>query len=174
MVMRRSVRRVAPRRRLIWARNSQAGLLSDVQPQLGHDLLEDFRTQNDGSQPLGCTVTRIRMQLTLQTTLSLAGGVVAGIKVDQRNSDILAAESNPATFPHEDWMYWSWHPAVPAGAVDNPGDSVVASFDVDVRSQRKMEELGDSLFLWFGLASLVPPADDAIYNFRTSVLLKLP
>jgi len=166
--MMRTVRRAPARRKMIWARTNQAsgqGLDTTVN---AFDLLTGFRSQNGGAMPLGTTVTRVRIDLAVFPVVGVSGILYGGLIVETAP---LATGSFPDPFlqPHEDWMWWRGMPAVPPATSADQGDTIAAAYEIDVRSQRKMEELGQTLALVFRAEN-----QDIPFSFTTSVLLKLP
>lgn len=146
-------RRRAPLRKFVWAR-SFGILATGAGTPLGLDLLGNFQSEY-GAQLIGSTVVRIRGYIA-PTAIgggadSLGFGGVWGIIIGRDNDDytdpLMAVEQRE----HDDWLaYLPW-------AVQNPNlaqeqllsSNVDASpFAVDIKSQRKIEELGQTLQLW--------------------------
>lgn len=171
-----------PRRKLIWARSLDLFQPPASLPAAGTavDLLAQFRL--DGGSTLGCTVTRIRLDLNYQynnpgavnpTTQDI---LAVGIIVDQLQAS-QAEVPRPGVEEHADWMYWRRKSLV--GSLDavpfGTGTAPVYHYaeQIDVKSQRKLEELGETL--WFVLdPSFSTGTPVAGVNVNASVLLRLP
>lgn len=186
------------RRKLIWARMAPAvtslsvatngnGGLVEVQ-----DLLTTFRTQAGiTAGPVGLTVMRIRMQVSLYLPgtsffgeIASVGGVYYGIKVTDL-SDAVQQEAieqvprGPQTDPHADWMAWGRAPVRnigDGGALSTNVPIGMGSTEVDVRSMRKFDELGQTLLLSMQSTSAGATIGSAVPGVlvSTSVLLALP
>lgn len=170
-------RRFAPtaRRKLIWARDEDTALSPVPATGQAHDLLAQFRT--DGGSTLGCTVTRVRVDLRLEWLgLSRSSALTLGVIVDQLQSSVLEPPA-PGEEPHADWMYWRRVPQIPEfSAALQTGDPALTvlhtSLVLDVRSQRKMEELGQTVYICFD--PTLAGAGTLGVSWGSSVLLKLP
>lgn len=163
---------------MVWARTG--GDLTPPAAGTAVDLLETFRA--DGGTTIGATVTRTRLSLSLNW-----GGLVAdqtinrlvmGVLVDQRDQPE-SQVPRPAVELHADWMHWAPYPAVPEySALTYPGvetpDPVglLTSLMIDVKSQRKCEELGDTL--WAVFDPTFAGVTELNITWSASVLLKLP
>lgn len=182
------------RRKLIWARTPFAVTsLEGVAAGTGgaievQDLLAPYRTEAGITRgPVGLTVVRIRMTIGFDVTATDASGTVAqiraigGIYYGIRVYDFpeLAAEEaagivarGPMIEPHLDWMTWGRvpvrHTSVPVAASTN----IIGNADVDVRSMRKIDELGQTLGL--AVQTTSGGAGVAAITCQTSVLLALP
>lgn len=150
------------RRKLIWTRQAPAiSSLTRISSATGgvietHDLLTAYRVQAGLlAGPVGITAMRIRMNIQYSIPVSLGStaadilslGMYYGIKViDKAQSDAMDITEVPAfgpqLSPHDDWMAWGTVPVkVPtytAGALE----SVSGWLEADVRSMRKVDELG--------------------------------
>lgn len=129
--------------------------------------------------PVGITVMRMRFHVTgsniLQSNTNQSQFVL-GVRV-MDTTEALAAETNalpysPVNDPHADWMCWE-----PFGP-DSSGLAVASnriSHSIDVRSMRKMDELGQTLVAVLGG---VPPtggtAATVTISVCSSVLIALP
>lgn len=178
-------KRFAPtaRRKLIWARSLDLYQPPAALPAAGTavDLLAQFRA--DGGSTLGCTVTRIRMDLSYQISnpgavnLTSQDMLAVGIIVDQLQAN-QAEVPRPGVEEHADWMYWRRRAyttndfsAVPYGTGTAP--VYLMTEQIDVKSQRKLEELGETL--WCVLdPSYSTGAPIVGVNVNCSVLLRLP
>lgn len=180
MAVRRRFRPQA-RRKMIWARSLD--LFNTTVPAAGTavDLLATFRA--DGGTSLGTTVTRVRLDLTLvwlagaASVFDLPDQLVQGVIVDQ----IQASQGEvprPGVELHADWMYWRRHgptdaqSLLPLAATSGITSQFMSHMTIDVQSQRKMEELGQTLY-WV-LDPSYGGATTVTVNASASVLLKLP
>lgn len=178
--------RRAPLRKFVWARSfGTLGFSADPATTfIGADLLGNFQSEY-GAQLLGATVVRVRGFIApgIATAGADSAGYAAtvGMIVDkdrdpatgyilQGNED-LAVEQRE----HDDWM------AYLPFTVQNPSDvrtditwnTMASPYAVDIKSSRKIEELGQTLQLW----TSTPPADNPDLpgiGFHLSVGLKLP
>ena len=179
MPMRTSLRtrRPAPtqRRRRVWARDQDAsteaaGSVHAFQPLL------TFQTAL-GSDLLGCTVGRIRLTLgvrTLAGTANTGGGSFYGLLVGPDTLDV-AADFGPRSFPHLDWMWWTFIPSPSGHQVGVAGEE--PAFDTyffDVKSMRKMEELGETLWFAKETTAVLGTAQTIEHSLGISTLLLLP
>lgn len=177
------------RRKLIWARMPRATTtMTRVTGAAGggietQDLLADFRTQAGiTAGPVGLTVMRIRMFLqwaadTANDGISIdANGLYYGIKVFDMG-DLTTQEATevpargPMLAPHDDWMAWG---QVNTKLLAGPSQTRFSGWaEIDVRSMRKLDELGQTLGLQ--VQSTLPTAGAApTVLTTTSVLLALP
>ncbi len=154
-----------PRRKLVWARRL-------VSPAAGTpfavDLLSGFRDANGGAQPVGSTITRVRgtVQFTHSGPAAADTGIAWGLVVDRVG--LTAGEvPDPYIDPYADWMGWGFIPT----SIDGGGATVTASKEIDVKSQRKMEELGETLWMTF---TDNPALSSAQVFVQMSILLRLP
>lgn len=140
----RQVRR-SPRRKFIWDRTFGTTAAGAT----GVDLLAPFRTQ-PGASHLGATIMRVRgYVLPLEAGTSTAAAGVAGIRVDTWNESTTEPANQPVLQPDADWMAWlpwniltnSTHPVVTWNFQASP-------WAVDVKSNRKLEELNETLWLF--------------------------
>lgn len=179
------------RRKLIWARMCPAiTTFTNVGTGVGgavetNDLLQTYRTQAGITRgPVGLTVMRIRLQITWQAdpdnglSSILQQGLYFGIKVadfqDVANQEVSEVISRgPQVDMHADWMAWGRvQPAFSYAGTDAP-TAIVGTADVDVRSMRKLDELGQTLML--AVQTTLPDITDTpLVYCSTSVLLALP
>ena len=134
-----------------------------------YDLLTDFRTAGQyGAQPLGTTITRIRGAIVLIPSAPTPTGIVAGLIVEDR-----AAPAGQVPLPiqerHVDWLAWQPIPSVGRDGVTG----LSTSYEIDVRSQRKMDEVGQTLWFTWEEAVTSVTVTWSVTLFL-SVLLKLP
>jgi len=162
-------------RRTTWARSFGTVSLAAAGTYINDDLLANFRT--DGGTTDGCTVTRIHMRLAVQSAVAATDTFFFGIFRGQ-NTDIgtsVAGAPNANTDPYEDWLYWSQFLANDAtGGAGNgyfPGGPG-APYEIDVRAQRKIPQLQQTLVASFGQSAA--GAYPLLLAYSASVLLKLP
>lgn len=170
----RRARRPVPRRKLVWARDPIVDFGRPVPPGgFAVDLLASFRAL--GGETLGSTVTRCH--LDVQTFYNDVGagfaceiGYYCGLIIDQRNQPETEVP-RPSTEEHADWMLWRWLPFITPDDVTTVVDGFTNHYMLDIRAQRKMEELGETL--WFVVQ---PNPGDVLGDIRlaSSVLLRLP
>jgi len=156
---------------------------------LQYSLTEGYRTQRDiGVMDPGCTIAGaiINYQFFASEGSSVAytadaavtWGLVAG-GYSTPPTTFQNAPPDPLNQPNEDWMFWEDTPISPvastAHAVSSVGASNRGSGVVMVRSKRRLDELGDDIFLCanadtaaFGVAT------NLSVFFSTSVLFLLP
>ena len=153
----------APQRKMIWAR--EVGTTTDDLTRV--DLLSDFRAQL-GSDVVGTTAIRIRGDIAAHTVAPAGTGTVPSFVVGVRvASEVIVdtADVDPAVDLHEDWMYWR--------TVLPFQDEADMFFGVtlDVKSMRKIDELGCTLFMYVSKGIDMAAADSIRYGMST--LLKL-
>lgn len=150
---------------------------------IGADLLAQFQ-QEYGAQLLGSTVVRVKGWVVPNSISSGADGQqmegLWGLIVDQDRTDYSLA-NNPEMAveqrEHDDWMYYSpWvvHNYATLGmAFRDVTPNVYASpYAVDIKSSRKIEELGQTLQIWTSTPDVNP--DYTGTGFHLSIGLKLP
>lgn len=154
------------RRKFVWDRTFGSVPVGTGGP-FGVDLLANFRAQ-PGATHLGATVTRIRGMIIPSVTPPVGG--VVGFRIDSWNEDILDPDNAPTEQPDEDWLGWlPWQvnaDSVQEAATWNPDASMWA---VDIKSQRKLEELNQTLWMLF----TAPSVGTITYSYNLSVGLKL-
>lgn len=170
----------APKRRLFWAR--RAGLITFSPANYAgiYDLLGDFQEEY-GADLFGFTVTRILGNYTFwaapestTTTFNLS----TGIRVDDE-SEISGSTAGwraskvPIQDPHVDWMWarnnLGFHPSESEEAASI---APLNRVNLDLRSQRRLDELGQSLYLFAGLNA--EPVDSVYAWYDFHVLCKRP
>jgi hypothetical protein len=163
--VRQTARRQMPARRLVWSRSikSESAATSGA-----YDLLEDFRLATQyGAQPLGTTVTRVRGYLVLSSpSVTTPTGITWGLVVEDRAAAV-AEVPKPQQERHVDWLAWQPHPHVGTDGITGTANAR----EIDVRSQRKLDEVGQTLWLAWDQTSATVTWTVA---FSLSVLLKLP
>lgn len=154
---RRGVRR-APLRKFVWARTSGGVTTQDDSPNAyGVDLLGPFQEEY-GSQLLGATVVRIRGIMFPRFPgigeIENVGGAAGVIVENDRILTEAPAERefySPFNRVHDDWL--AWMPFFQVGAAEGTAATSFnggSEYNVDVKSSRKIEELGQGLHLWVG------------------------
>ena len=158
------------RRKMVWARDfnitlNTAGLVVD--------LLQGFINQLGITKPLpGMTITRIVGTHTIRVvsaddafTRWEWGLVVA----DQSHAPTVT--DNPLTQPTQDWMFVRQEAVVQVVDAGTPTvKRVAAHYDIDIKAQRKLQEIGQTLFY----VGDNPDGDNFDINFQFNILLKLP
>lgn len=175
--MARSRRRVSRgttnRRKLVWARALQpfSALNAQVaQAPIRVDLLSSFEAALSSSL-IGCTIMRMRGALWVQQ--GSAGGVASNIVFAARVGDFTeltggsTADQNPCTAASDWFMYEPMAHRTAASYGDDLSGRLV-----DVRSHRKLDELGQSLLLFAGGDAAA--ASTVNFGFALSILVALP
>lgn len=171
-VRRQRVSRGTNRRKFVWARCFKTGTVP-AGDSLNYALLNQFESEY-GADLIGATITRIRGTMvlfpaaetaTVDTTLQV-GIRVFTENVENPNPDVT---SSGAEDEHSDWMYWK--PVMLFSETFTDPYYAAARWEIDVRSQRKMEELGQGLLL-----SVHNPTTGLAFQHRShlSIGLKLP
>lgn len=158
------------RRKFVWHREIGAFTVSAPPTTYGVDLLAGFRAL-PGATHLGATVMRVRGYIVPEIVDPQPNeDLVAGLRIDTWDQPVDTNDVSPYMGPDEDWM--GWFPYLnPAGFPSDVTGNVYASpFAVDVKSNRKLEELNETLWL-FGSG---PGGTSATYIFNLSIGLKLP
>lgn len=157
-------------RKFVWDRTfgSIAG------PDTGADLLAPFRSQ-PGATHLGATIMRIRGYIIPSDAFgTVAGAGIAGIRVDTWNEDPAEPSNQPVLQPNADWMaYLPWNLSAVATTDRFTGSATwndqASLWTVDVKSNRKLEELNQTLWL-FGDQN---GGGDRSYFYHLSIGMKL-
>jgi len=150
------------RRRRVWARSSSPVLVTTTASAV--DLLALFEAAAGGRLSLGSTVGAVNLNLIATRTSGTAvnanfhwGVLVAPRTTDPADIDPL--DISAAAGAHQDWMFWT------AQAVAN----TVSSEQYRIKSMRKMEEVGQTLFF-----AATSSADPITLQLVASTLLILP
>lgn len=152
-----------PQRKLVWARKRAAQVFTAGTTLFKVNLLEDFEAAY-GANLIGATVTRIRGAAVAD--MDSAANVVMAARIGQE-SEVDAPPtplSGPIDEPFADWMMWEPFLSVAGEAPGTPAHGRV----IDVKSQRKLEEIDEELSMWSSSAT----AGTLIWDL--SILLKLP
>lgn len=132
-------------RKFIWARETNETNVAAGSFFNAH-LLTDLETQL-GSQLFGGTVTRVRGQILVTGATApgtQAGFVQIGIRTYAENPDIQQVAN--ANSEHADWLAWAFIP-LHFGSDIPPEVGRAYRWELDVKAQRKMEEVGDGLMI---------------------------
>ena len=169
---RRGTRR-APLRKFVWARSIGQGVINapDTEP-VGYstDLLQQFKDAY-GADPLGCTVMRIRGKVVWSVGQDLGVVGIGAIGIRTFTEPLTPDEEGPLTAPHADWMMYQPAYTYRPTAQDGAAWYALQMYDIDVKSNRKLEELGQGLGL-FTEHNIAGVTGNIHYNL--SIGLKLP
>lgn len=162
------------RRKSIWVRfNSGSIALGAANNAVNLDLLGNYKTAF-GTPPVGATVGRIRFDINVSLTTA-ADPVFIGVRVadfnDQVQLDTDAEEvaTGPVANPSSDWLYWRClFPNHGADAVT--GVANTATYELDMRAMRRLDEPGMSVFCCLAKSLATTPT----VAFAASTLLLLP
>jgi len=192
MVRRQRSSRPRPRRKLVWARNAD-GIVIPVDDPAGTQnryLLEHFETRYDADL-IGCTIMRIRgvMTAALVADSDAQQGYAAircGIRVTDHADVDQTDYANSAMYEgqaYADWMAFEPFMLDAIGVIES-GDIAEATSaseirKIDIRSKRKLQELGETLELVAGRpsdSSSEPPFNTMAVRLRwdLSILVALP
>ena len=174
-------RRSAPCRRMFWARRAGLVTLTEDNVASQQSLLADFQAEYDADL-FGFTVTRIVGHYThwtsgselVSTSYNLSVGIRVDESVDTENvTDERQSARLPINDPHVDWMYARNNLGITHGTDSAEIDIAQGNrVELDLRSQRRLDELGQSLYLVGGLNSY--PGDDVYVWYDMHVLCKRP
>lgn len=170
--MARTARGRAPARsrKFVWARRTLNNQPTPADQPFWLNILDQFETEY-GAQLLGATVMRIRgkiMFITPEVT-NVNFAMAAGIIVDSDENIADGVDDGPWHAPHKDWM--AYEPVIFSGQ-DPTFQNYV--WDIDVKSNRKIEELGQGLALVFDNRSTGETGSIVDMAGVVSVGLKLP
>jgi hypothetical protein len=156
------------RRKLVWATDNLASQTLATGAKLNRDLLANLEVA--GSSVLGATVMRIHISCGFnEATADTGQGGALGIIVDSAPT---VTNLDPAVAFGDDWMYLRiFGPSSNGrGNTTIQGTNWAWGEDVDIRSKRKIEELGEKLFLCYtNLGS-----GNQSVSFFTRALIALP
>ena len=163
-------RRGSGRRKLVWATKTDDFLLTGT---YNADLLADLR--GPGVSVLGCTVirTHVRFQYIWSSTgTPSSSGPTTGLLVE--NLLEVTAQAVTVQDSGQDWAYLSKHfPGTGnrnmIGATGLPG--AVEGFELDLRSKRKVQELGQT---WAIVMAVTAPAPSVNVRYYARTLIALP
>lgn len=143
-------------------------------PPVRLGLLDTFEVAY-GANLIGCTIMRIRGIVWLATDPASSSVYRMGVKINDNRTPPDASEnlfvSSEIGGAHDDWMGWYSLAGGVTSTGQQPSDLVRAR-EVDIRSMRKLDELGQRLELYFsGLGGI---AGQASIGFDLSTLVALP
>lgn len=155
----RRPRRALPKRNMFWARSFGTVALGSDNTATQAGLLNSFN-EEFGASLFGFTVTRIRGYWTHytpdveepSTTYHMSLGIRTDERIDagQADTDPEQLQRSPFEDPYSDWMY----ARNSVGIRPSPGDLTSTGVQlglnkeqVDIKSQRKLSELGESLYM---------------------------
>lgn len=160
------------RRKLVWARGVN---ISPGETVRSYDLLANWRTAMDWGSTPGVTIRRIRMDVTAMGSdfSDYEAGFAPNLPV--LGLIVWSQDTAPEDLPdpvdtegrHSDWMSWGQYSPLAQG-----GNS--AQFTVDVKSQRKLEEMRQTVWLVRDTVGQVGAENTTLFRINTSVLLALP
>lgn len=157
------------RRKFIWVRKfGQLAVGSGTVN--GVDLLEDFRN-TPGATHLGATVMRVRgytIPLAPGSSGARLGGTI-GLRIDSTSMDPTLPANAPTGVAEEDWMAWLPYLRDTSIDVSSSWNSYANQWAVDVKSNRRVEELDQTLWMLSSPAG----SDDISYQYNLSIGLKL-
>lgn len=156
---RRVSRGTAKRRKLVWARVIAQDVDVAANTSVFTNLTSAFETLY-GAQLIGATVMRIRLRF-FNPAANVGLPIIYGVRINNDSQfDNLDNASGPGTDAHADWMTWG---------MLNSGDPLVT--DIDVKSMRKFEEIGDGVMLGLSNVTATGAVD---LDFTASLLIALP
>ena len=166
------------KRKFVWARTR--GTLTPEGDETAQDMLDDFKLRAGGNVLLGATVMVVKGYIRPNNTTSseTVRGVV-GVRVCNQGDVEGMGETGqgPAESPEADWMGWFPY-LLPVNAVDVDAswNHYGNTWGVDLQSSRKMEELGETVGIFYDFATAPPggTAQTVVVDYDLSVGLKLP
>lgn len=167
--MKRTVRtRVSrPHRKFIWARTFVSIPVVDLATEEHIDALAEVQTAI-GADLIGCTVVRTRGEILAVNADATAGTTaVMGMRVFTTSTlGSIAAGSAPVSDEYADWMLWEPFVMTASGNAEYGAHRKT----IDVKSARKLEEVGQSVLLSFQGSSV----SDVQFIGWLSLGVKLP
>lgn len=186
-------RRPAPKRNMFWARRTELVPYTNTNQGSIISLLSNFNSAY-GASLFGFTVTRIRGHYTWYTAgvgePSTTSRLSVGIRTDERSDAATAstgvvgiadtdpeqAVKAPYSDPYADWMYARNDLLIfPSTGDASPTQQQIRDnmTQVDIKSQRKLSELGENLYL---MAEVNTDAEDDPWYvwYDLHILLKQP
>lgn len=173
---------MSSRRKLVWARTAtSANALTAAAEGDVFDLLQQFRATMGLAAgvggPPGLTVVRCRLSFFAASLTAGAIPLFAGVRPISTTdfAEALAGgteglEVMPGRDQHADWMFWTaMYPN--QGADATTGVPNALTYEYDVRSQRKLDEVGYTLGLFLGKET---STNGVTVNWSASVLVMLP
>jgi len=169
------------RRRLFWARFDGQQTFTTGNDGLVVNLLADFETAY-GADLFGFTITRIVGNFTHASNAgTAAAGYTLGVglriedeqSVSNTNTDAEQIALAPQNDQFSDWMFARVMHGAVTGATDYALALQESRYEIDLRSQRRLDELGQSLYL-MAAASREPLTSDVDFNYSLNILCKRP
>ena len=165
-------------RKWVWARSMGTGIVAapDGGALFGGfttDLLEEFKA-GYGADPVGVTVSRIRGQILYSpgpvATQETQNAVIAARIATEPFGE---NEEVPHQVPHADWFMWYPTLSTTHFLQDSQlnGNVYQERIDVDVKANRKLEELAQGLVLAASHDTIGVAAE---FTWNLSIGLKLP
>jgi hypothetical protein len=119
---------------------------------VSYDLLGNF-SNLPGASTVGATVVRVHLRTWITSAVVVGDGATDALIVDQLDETIAGPGAaltaahvlSPTPQPNADWMIvreWNAHPAYSLTSPNN-------QWEVDLKSKRKLHELGDTLLYVF-------------------------
>lgn len=180
---RRPVRKTGPKRNMFWARRTELITMEEGNLSTTHSLLANFNTVY-GANLFGFTVTRIRGHYTWWTPdsqdVSTSFNLSFGIRTDETadfevaNEDGEQTARTPFEDPYADWMYVRNSLGITDSVQTHSSTREAAEniVELDIKSQRKLSELGERLYLMAGTNTAA--AGTVYCRYDLHVLLKQP
>lgn len=153
-------------RKFVWDRT----LGTIAPPNTGVDLLAPFRAQ-PGATHLGATIMRVR-GFIIPSEAFTGGAAVGnvGLRIDNWNEDPAEVANQPVLQPDADWMFWGpWNVGIRTAFLEATWNQQASVWSVDVKSNRKLEELNQTLWLFGDQTG----AADRTYTYNLSIGMKL-
>jgi len=164
-----------PRRKLVWATTASIVTLNEAVPILTYntDLLGALEV--NGTSKVGCTVMRTHLQLELMSpgltaadeVILAAVGVMGQEEIGLGLVTAHVSSANNATLP---WAYW-WQRTIEAS--NGIGDTLPARWQVDIKSRRRVSQIGQTYALSLCYNSTVG-GHSAQLNVTARTLVALP
>lgn len=166
-------------RKFVWAR-SRGEYVPGEASSAGADLLADFKARAGGNILIGATVMTVRGFVVPDVASGELEWGTFGIRVcnlaDVEGDPAGQVDQTPDSNPEADWMGWFPY-IVDYRAATRPENATwqdnASPWSVDVGSNRRMEELGETLGLFFS-TGLEGTFGVYMVRWTLSVGLKLP
>jgi hypothetical protein len=126
-----------------------------------------------GASLIGATITRVRGVICMIPTITASTTALRGrmgMRVDPKLGTSTVTDGVYGS-EHGDWMAW-WPLQCGAGAVNTIQTGQTSCREVDVRSMRRLDELDETLDLWFGAPA--GNATNVSFVYDLSIGIKLP
>jgi len=169
-------RRTSQRRRTLWAHQSTS--LASAAGAQSVDLLTSIKSvMGLTAGPMGITIRRIRLSIQIDfdltsTVLNRDSGIYLTTLIDTggiASASVPTASSNP----DKDFNFRMWLPAsggLGVGVPTQASEHIFISREFDIKSMRKLHDVGDTLYF-----SAIPTgAVGAAWRIEAATLLLLP